>query len=151
MITKNKINKQKAKTTIEALAKYLECSKSDLDEKSYDYYGLEVFSLGKKEYAVGTDEEADKACAEYIKQTAWAFRPEFVASECGMPEAEEIIQAAQAKCEDSNDAILAIIKGSCGIASFVDSAISADGRGHFLAQYDGNENEQGNFYIYRIN
>ncbi len=38
---------------------------------------------------------------------------------------------------------------------FVSQAISADGRGHFLNTYDGNENEQTiegtTFYIYRMN
>jgi len=41
------------------------------------------------------------------------------------------------------------------IDSFVDAAISADGRGHFMSSYDGNENEEEvngtTFYIYRIN
>ena len=34
---------------------------------------------------------------------------------------------------------------------FVEDAVRADGRGHFLAGYDGNENEQGDFYLYRTN
>jgi hypothetical protein len=33
----------------------------------------------------------------------------------------------------------------------VDEAISADGRGHFIATYDGEEAEAGRFYVYRIN
>jgi hypothetical protein len=28
-------------------------------------------------------------------------------------------------------------------------AISTDGRGHFISSYDGEENEQGDYYIYR--
>lgn len=29
--------------------------------------------------------------------------------------------------------------------------INADGRGHFISYYDGNENEQNGFFIYRLN
>ncbi len=151
MKTKQKSQNKKIETAVLALAKHLGCSEDDLNEKNYDFYGLSIFSYGRSEYAVGTDEESDKACSEYIKESAWAFRAQFIAAECGMPEAEEIIEAAQQKCESSNDAILAIIKGSCGINSFVESAISADGRGHFLSSYDGDEVEESGFYIYRIN
>jgi len=152
MKTKQKSQNKKIKTHASALARHLECTEDDLNEKSYDYYGLKVFSFGKAEYAVGTDEEADEACFEYIKESVWAFNPQFIAAECGMPEAEEIIKAAQHKCESSNEAILAIIKGSCGISSFVQSAISADGRGHFLSSYDSDEIYNGDgFYIYRMN
>jgi hypothetical protein len=38
-----------------------------------------------------------------------------------------------------------------GLEGFVEEAVSADGRGHFLSSYDGEENEQDGFYIYRIN
>ena len=152
MKTKLKPTKQKIETPEYALARHLNCSKDDLIEREYDYYGLKVFSYGKSEYAVGRDEEADEACEQNIKDSVWAFNPDFIASECNMPEAEEIIKAAQQKCESSNDAILAIIKGSCGISSFVQSAIQADGRGHFLSSYDGDEIYNGDgFYIYRTN
>ena len=54
------------------------------------------------------------------------------------------------KCEGANDAILALIKKTDGgLDGFVEDAISADGRGHFLSSYDGDENEENGFYIYR--
>ena len=34
---------------------------------------------------------------------------------------------------------------------FIEDAISSDGRGHFLSPYDGEENEEGDYFIYRIN
>jgi hypothetical protein len=55
---------------------------------------------------------------------------------------------AREKCESANDTFLAMIKDK---DSFVRDAISADGRGHFLNTYDGEENESGDFLIYRIN
>ena len=138
----------------EAVAKFLGCSVDELSLERYDHYGLETYSFGREEYAVGTDEEADQAAAGYIKDSAWAFRAEFIIDECGLPcEMVEAIQALQEKkCEGANDSILALIERSKGgLESFVESAVSADGRGHFLSPYDGNENEEGGFFIYRIN
>ena len=65
----------------------------------------------------------------------------------------EALEAMQSqKCEGANDAILALIeKTDGGLEGFVEDAISADGRGHFLSSYDGEENEEGDFFIYRIN
>jgi hypothetical protein len=136
-----------------ALAEYLDCEPSELSEESYGYYGLTVYSLGSKEYAIGTDEEADNAAREYIESSLWAFNASFILSECDLPsELEDGIQAMQEKqCESCNDAILALVEKTCGLDSFVQSAISADGRGHFLSSYDGNEDEAGEYYVYRIN
>jgi hypothetical protein len=39
-----------------------------LEEENHDYYGLRLFAYGNAEYAIGTDEEADKAAKEYLKQ-----------------------------------------------------------------------------------
>ena len=70
---------------------------------------------------------------------------------------EEIFQtiADNGKCESNNDVIYNTIQKTCGIDEFVSSAISADGRGHFMSSYDGCENEETvegqTFYIYRLN
>lgn len=140
-------------TEVLALAKHLDCDPSELTEERQDYYGLTVYSLGSQEYAIGTDDEADDAARAYVESSLWAFNASFILSECELPsELEEGIRAMQEKqCEDCNDAILALVKKTCGLESFAQAAISADGRGHFLAQYDGDECEVGEFYIYRIN
>jgi len=136
---------------VDALAIHLGVNKEEINQASYSYFGLQVFKLGGDEYAVGDDEQAGEALFEYIEQSVWAFRPSFIASECNLPESEGMIKAAQEKCESANDGILAMIKGTCGLKSFVDSAESADGRGHFLSPYDGDENEVDGFFIYRLN
>lgn len=137
-----------------ALAEEIGEDPADITEESYECYGLTVLSCGRAEYAVGTDEEADAACREYVESSAWAFNASFVLSECGLPsELEDAVQAFQSKeCESANDAIVALIEKTCGMEAFTESAISADGRGHLLAAYDGDEMElAGNFYAYRIN
>ena len=56
-------------------------------------------------------------------------------------------------CEGCNDAMIALVDAGSGMDQFISDAISADGLGHFLAHYDGNENESpcGQFLIFRTN
>jgi hypothetical protein len=127
---------------------------SELTKEGYDYYGLNVFSVNGEEWAIGTDSEADLACREYIKETAWAFRSSFICDYCKLPqELAEALEAMQSKkCEGANDAILALIeKTDEGLNGFAQDAIETDGRGHFLSRYDGEECELGEFFAYRIN
>ena len=87
---------------------------------------------------------------EYIKDSLWAFNAEFIVEQAKLPdEAVEMVRGFQeAKSEGANETIAALIKDMDG---FVAAAIQADGRGHFLAGYDGAENEEGGFFIYRTN
>ena len=61
---------------------------------------------------------------------------------------EKVFEKLQESCETSNDAILTLIKD---FNRFVEDAVYTDGRGHFLASYDHEEHEQGDFYLYRTN
>lgn len=131
----------------------------------------ETDSDGEKDnYLILTDEEADEKAADYIKDSLWAFTPDFLAEMTDFdPEVFEAI-AANGKCKDNNDVIYNTIRKTCGIETFVEAAIQADGRGHFMSSYDGEENEETvaiddetgkqlhpndsaahTFYIYRIN
>ena len=135
-----------------ALATYLECDAADLTLERHDHYGLAVYSIGSAEYAIGDDSQADEAAENYISDTLWAFRASFVLSFCKIrgERAEKAFEKMQSElCEDANEIVLAMIGDN--VARFVSQAISADGRGHFLSGYDGDENEQDGFYIYRIN
>jgi hypothetical protein len=134
---------------VRALCVYLDCGPADIEREKYDHYGLAVYSLGSKQYAVGTDSEADSACADYCKDSAWAFNASFLAGLTDLP--EECFSALSSKCEDGNAAVVRMIEKTCGLDEFVSEAVSADGRGHFLSGYDGDENEQGEFFIYRTN
>ncbi len=132
---------------IEALAKYLGEDAEDITQSKYDEC---TFDVGSREYLVMTDDEADEKAAEQIKDSAWAFNSSFLASYCDLP--EEVFTAMQGKCEGANDAITKLIERSeGGMDGFIEEAISADGRGHFLNTYDGNEDEAGEFYVCRIN
>lgn len=112
----------------------------------------EIEDFDNDDYLVLTDEEADEKAKEYILDTVWAFNASFLASETDID--IEVFEAIQnnGRCESNNRAILSMIDDE---DDFVASAISADGRGHFMSSYDGNENEENVngtiYYIYRIN
>jgi len=107
------------------------------------------------DYLVLTDDEADEKAKEYIKDTLWAFNASFIAGEIDLD--EEVIQDIQdnGKCEGNNDTIFNLIQKLGDFDSFVEEAIRADGRGHFMSSYDGNENEETvndtTYFIYRQN
>ena len=108
----------------------------DLDDEEVNnitFNGSE-FMHGDREYLVLKDEEADKRAEEYIKDTAWAFKPSFLSAHTGID--EDVFNILSEKCEDSNNAVLSMIKD---FDHFVSDAISSDGRGHFIATYDHDE------------
>lgn len=128
------------------------------EEKAKYNYDLELFELENGEtYKVLTDEEADEAAAEEIKNSLWAFRPEFIVEHMKNfntmynYEKKTIIEAIEKMqadlCESANTIVEALIED---IDDFVYDAIKVDGRGHFIAWYDFNENEQNDYFIYRI-
>jgi hypothetical protein len=118
----------------------------------------DVEEMAKNEEVDGyislTDEEAQEMASENIKESVWAFNASFLAYETGLDEQifQEIID--NGKCEGNNGVIYNTIVKTCGIESFIESAISADGRGCFMNSYDGEENEVivngQTFYIYRM-
>ncbi len=133
-------------TKSEALAKFLELKDATGIE---DYADGELFHFGDKEYLILTDNEADVKTGDYIRDSLWAFRPEFLLDY--MPKGLEAkdLTAIQERCEDANPAIRALVGDNEG--DLIEGAIGADGRGHFLSGYDGEENEQGEYFIYRTN
>jgi hypothetical protein len=104
-------------------------------------------------YLVLDDDEADVACRERIEDRLWSFSASFLAGETGID--QDVFEALQGKSEDANDAVRSIIVGSCGLGDFVESAISACGRGRFLSGYDDEEYEVSvgdvEYYVYRQN
>lgn len=132
-------------TKIEALAKHLDTTVENIGENTDDTYSIED---SNEEYLVLTNKEADEKAKEYILDSLWAFKASFLASHSGID--EDVIQAIQAndKCEDNNQVFLKLIED---VDHFVNDAILSDARGHFLSNYDGEEHEEGEFYIYRTN
>lgn len=138
----------------EALAQLLESSADDIEVFSYDDC---LFEAEGKEFLALDDNEADQRAEEYINDSLWAFNASFIASHTRVNLDDRAIKALEKMqgelCEDANDLVRALIHD---FDHFVKDAISADGRGHFLAPYDFNEEEVTldtgeTFYIYRTN
>jgi hypothetical protein len=134
---------------IEALAKSLGVEPSEITACTYDECS---FEYGRKSYLVLTSCEADALVAERIRDSLWAFNASFIASHTRNGLSRECIKALEEMqgklCESANPIVEALIED---MDDFVSDAISADGRGHFLSSYDGEENEEGDFFIYRDN
>lgn len=107
-------------------------------------------NIDSEDCLVYTDEEADEAVREYIEEMVWAFNASFLQAHTGVD--ADAIEKIQEMCESANEPLKAMIKD---FDHFVDDAVSCDGRGHFLAPYDHEENEitfNGiTYYIYRRN
>ena len=132
-------------TKIESLAQFLNCETSEISVSRYDE---NVFEHGREEYLILTDSESDERVAESIKEFAWAFNPEFLAAHMTDIDASDL-KPIQEKCESANPVILKLIDD---VEHFVNDAVLSDGRGHFLASYDGDENDlNGGFFAYRLN
>lgn len=124
-------------------------------EQKWDHYGLTIVeTAGGDEYALALSEaEADAACAEYIRNSAWAFNTDFIIEHSSALDFDEaskvIVNAIQKLCESGNDAMLRLIDD---VDTFIQDAIDADGRGNFLSGYDGRELDLGDgVFLYRIN
>lgn len=128
-----------------ALAKHLDIEPEDVEQSDYDDC---VFETDGEEYLVYTDAEADDSASDYIMELLWAFNAEFIIEHSKLPyEATDMITGFQeSKCEDANDTIAALITD---MDEFIEDAIGADGRGHLLNSYDGEEYESQGFYIYQ--
>ena len=138
-------------TRKEALVKFLGCEVNEIFGPSGFMADADtVFECGRQEYMVLLDSEADDKVTEYIKESVWAFNPEFLAAHAIEGIDAEVIKAIQDndRCEGNNKALTALIKD---FEHFVNDAVSSDGRGHFLNTYDGRENEMGEYFIYRLN
>ena len=137
-------------TKIEALAKYLGAEIEDIKVSSM--YNRQCFEYDINEYLVLTDKEADEACKENILELLWAFNADFIASYTKNGLTNKAIIALkkmqQELCENANDIVAALIEE---MDAFVQDAMNVDGRGHFLAQYDSEENVEGEFFIYQVN
>lgn len=92
-------------------------------------------------------DETEKAerLEDYIRESASYFNHSFLAGETGLP--EKVFDALL----DENEAVCDVIEATCGMESFIEAAVSADGAGHFLNRYDGIEYElDDHYFAYRI-
>ena len=131
----------------QALAQYLHdqnMDDTDITEILEQYDNEQEFTANGEDLLILDEHEADTRFTDYILDSLWAFRAEFIADHVHKDRIDDYsdlirsIQQIQEQCEGANSAIKAMIDD---LEDFVHDAISADGRGHFLSSYDGNEYE----------
>lgn len=136
-----------------ALAGHLDLEPDDVEPVTWDDDGF-TWEAESAEYLVLTDDEADERVLEQVRESLWAFNADFLAAY--MPEglgSDEIEAIRGDRCEDANPAFLALVGDQ--LEELAEDAAGCDGRGHFLAGYDGHEweHEHGgiSWYVYRVN
>ena len=132
---------------VEAVAQHY-----DIDPE--DPHG-DIDAFLKSGMLVLTDFEADEMAKERILDSAWTFNAHFL-SDHSKADAEvfeilaEKMDGGFLDAESSNDVVLSLIEDT---DKFVQDAISAYGRGQFLASCDHCENEEvingTTYYIYQ--
>lgn len=119
-------------------------------------------NLEGSEFLICDEAGKEQEIEDYIKESLWAFNAEFIIDHmsnyefANNREHNAIIKAIkemqQELCESANPLIAAMISD---IDEFIEDTVSADGAGHFLSLYDGEEHEfsyDGEvYYIYRTN
>ena len=127
----------------------------DFEVDGYEFEMIEATDDSRDindDWLVCTDDEADELARNSIEELAGYFNASFLMEQTGVD--AEVFDALR-KGASPSEQVMQIIEATCGYDSFVEAAISADGRGHFLASYDGEEREFNNgrmtFYLYRIN
>jgi hypothetical protein len=135
-----------------ALFEYLKTESSSVDQEDITESKDDpsVFNYGNREYLILTDEEAKTKAQGYIRDSLWAFNPTFLQHFLAVPIPEKYMKKMQEDMsEGANEIVYGLVKDK--FESLVVEAIKSDGRGHFIAQYDGKEVPAGNLFIYRIN
>lgn len=116
------------------------------DIKRVTHWDLPVLIIDDEEWAVAkSEEEANKAARQAVEDSICYFRPDFLAAHSNVP--EEVFVFLTNKCFDNNEAYKSMIYD---MDDFIDDAIDADGRGHFLNSCDSKEYKIGEYFLYRI-
>lgn len=143
-------------------------TEDDMKSVTVDRYYSSLYSEYRyeacgEEFYVLEDVRAYALAFQLIEAELWAFTPDFIVEHlkpdivyCDYPvdlgDLRLAIRAVQERLyEGANALIQALIDD---LEEFVEDAIAADGRGHFISSYDGVEHEVTvdgeTYYIYRL-
>lgn len=111
---------------------------------------------GEGQYMVVTSKQAHDMAEDYIANSLWAFRPEYIADVLDVDYDVLRDLADNGACEQNNRVVRHLVDSKAnGFVRLVVQAIHDDGLGHFLAPYDGQEVEvwvdRELYYLFRVN
>jgi hypothetical protein len=135
----------------------------------YKHHGLTVYKTEDGEFAIGSDAKCDRAARRAVVDVLWAFNTSCIVrflrsnnkafvgmSDTAAGEFEQALQKMQETlCEDAQPIIRAML--GTKLNKFVQEAIAADGRGHFLSPYDSEESRSEDYgfkpgrLVYKLN
>jgi hypothetical protein len=134
------------------LALHLDVRLSEVEEASWDHYGLDVFKVGDQEWAVGYDDEANDAREQWTEQNLATMDAGILAGHLNFyRDTVEAIQSHVSEREANEDLLIMVEN----ITTLTDLADDVE-RG-VLATYDDNEVDLGqdedgsDLYGYRLN
>lgn len=126
-----------------ALSRYLDVPIDEVEGQDYEVFGLQFYETGSEEWMVGDEDTAKEAARSKVKEDVWACRAGFLSEGTGI--SDRAISAIQESMyEDASEPLQKIVDATWdgGIDGFADDVIKADGRGHTLSGYDGEERRQ---------
>lgn len=130
------------------LADVLDLEVEDAVEILTDTDSGDTFDVGRAEYVLYSDADADAACRDSILESLAYFRPGFLDAHADI--GTDAIEAIQAK--EDHEAMRRLLERLGVLEDVINDAISSDGRGHFLAGYDSEEIDlSAHWFIYRTN
>ena len=137
-----------------ALAVHLDVDADVIAVRDYDdcLFGDSNFD---REYLVLTDEEATQRAIDAARDSLWSFRGAFWGCYTNLSPSsiKAIGKVQEILCEDAGPVLAAVV--GARLDEMLVDAVDVDGRGHFLAGYDGEENainhNNETFYVYRVN
>lgn len=97
--------------------------------------------------------EKIKVLADFLKIKASEIEQVTWRDNCFTPNYDNAKKALETICnmyESANDFLYEVIDNRIGFDEFIKMAVKTDGRGHFIAFYDGLEHYSNGYYIYRI-
>lgn len=104
----------------------------------HDYYGMAIFKIEGKEYAVGTVEQTEIAARGVARECLNLIDTDLLLQHAGLPlHAKEMVKFMQEDCWEAFDVLLKVIPDLDGL---VETAIAKQGKTIFLSLYaDGVE------------
>lgn len=148
-----------AETAIAIVAAIEDVDPADCDATERQSGGFDVRCGDRRyrEYLVCTDTQATAEATDDMADSLWAFRSEFLSYYVPALRNDRARAAFDRMrgtlCEDATELVRALVGDQ--LDELMCDAIAADGRGHFLASYDGAEREVNHdgqtFYVYRRN
>jgi hypothetical protein len=123
--------------------KYQDQLRNAIDGRPLNDY-RELTRKSDAEYLVLTETETEEMVKQEILGSVWAFNASWLADYVPLAKTV-IVKMREAMSEAANEALLALIKDP---DQFIADSVAADGRGHFLSDYDGKEVKFEGWFIY---